>query len=491
MAAQAMATERPNLLVIICDQMRADVLGCYGSPTCRTPHLDALATEGTRFARAYTTTPLCTPARGSLMTGRYPHSHRLVANTQYAETPTPGLPPGERMVSEHLAAAGYRCDYAGKWHLNRGDEAAEATRRGFTAFGGTREAYARSLAAAGIARERSSLLGAERIMRGEHAPMCGTSPTDADRTYNSYIADEAIALLRGYGADGIGDAGRPFALWCSMPGPHFPLEVPAPYDRMYDPAGVPRPASFADTFAGKPGGQRWHPWLQLAAHLSWPEWQRLIAHYWGYVTYMDALVGRVLAALDEAGLRERTAVVFLADHGEMAGHHRMFDKGPYLYEDVMRVPFIFRHPDAVPAGAVRDDGFANLVDLAPTLCDLAGVQAEGGQPFEGRSLLPALRGDAALPADVFAETNTGDRVNPQRDTRMVRRGDWKYVLRPGDRDELYHLTDDPDELTNRIADARAARAELRDALSAWMECTNDPLRAYVQNYRRYPQLEVR
>ncbi len=490
MSERAPVQERSNLLVIICDQMRADVLGCYGSPICRTPHLDALAAAGTRFARAYTTTPLCTPARGSLMTGRYPHSHRLVANTQYAETPTPTLPPDERMVSEHLAAAGYRCDYAGKWHLNRGDEAAEAMRRGFTTFGGTREAYAQALATAGIARERSSLLGSERIMRGEDAPMCGTSPTDADRTYNSFIADEAIALLRGYGADGIGDAGRPFALWCSMPGPHFPLEVPAPYDRMYDPASVPRPASFADTFAGKPGGQCWHPWLQLAAHLSWPGWQRLIAHYWGYVTYMDALVGRVLAALDEAGLRERTAVVFLADHGEMAGHHRMFDKGPYLYEDVMRVPLIFRYPGKVPDGVVIGDGFANLVDLAPTLCGLAGIQPEGGRPFEGQSLLPALRGDVSLSGDVFAETNTGDLVNPQLDTRMIRRGDWKYVFRPGDRDELYHLGDDPNEMTNRIADARVVRADLRDALSAWMERTQDPLRAYLDSYRRYPQLEV-
>jgi len=484
-------SERPNLLVVICDQMRADVLGCAGSPHCRTPHLDALAATGTRFAHAYTPTPLCTPARGSLMTGRYPHSHRLVANTQYAETPTPALPSDERMVSERLAAGGYRCDYTGKWHLNRGDEAAEAARRGFTTFGGTHAGYARSLVDVGIAQERSSLRSNERTMRGEHAPMCGTAPVDADHTYNSFIADEAVALLRGYGAAGVGGADRPFALWCSMPGPHFPLEVPVPYAGMYDPDAVPRPVSFSDTFAGKPGGQRWHPWLQLAAHLSWPEWQRLIAHYWGYVTYMDTLVGRVLAALDDTGLRKRTAVVFLADHGEMAGHHRMFDKGPYLYEDVMRVPFIVRYPDVVPTGAVRGDGFANLVDLVPTLLDLAGVQPQGGQPFEGRSLLPALRGEAALPADVFAETNTGDLVNPQLDTRMIRRGDWKYVLRPGERDELYDLRDDPDELTNRIGDARTVRAALRDALAAWMETTHDPLRAYLESYRHYPQLEVR
>lgn len=144
MSGDTPATERPKLLIIIADQMRADVLGCNGAAVCRTPRLDALAAEGLRFPRAYTVTRLRTPARGTLLTGRYPHSHRLVANTQYPETPTPRLADDERLVSEYLGAAGYRCGYVGKWQLNVGDEAAEAHRRGFADFGGTRAAYRRA-----------------------------------------------------------------------------------------------------------------------------------------------------------------------------------------------------------------------------------------------------------------------------------------------------------------------------------------------------------
>ncbi len=489
MREHSSSTERTNLLVIICDQLRADLVGCYGSPICQTPNIDTLAASGTRFTQAYTATPLCTPARGSLMTGRYPHSHRLVANVQYARTPTPALPADERMVSEYLATAGYRCDYVGKWHLNQGDGQPEALRRGFTTFGGTGQGYTKALEAAGIDQERSSLLGGKRTMQGENAPMCGTSPLAADQTYDSYIADQAIAQLANYAQTGVGTPEDPFALWCSFPGPHFPMEIPPPFDRLYHPDSVPRPPSFNDLFVGKPQGQRWHPWLQLASHLSWAGWQRMIAHYWGYVTYIDSLIGRVLAALDASGLRERTTVVFLADHGEMAGHHRMFDKGPYLYEDVMRIPLIISTPNGAP-GAVIDQGFANLVDLAPTLCDFAQVSPMGGQPFEGQSLVPVMQGAASLPDIVFAETNTGDLINPQLDTRMVRRGAWKYIFRPGDRDELYQLDDDPAELTNRIADGKAVQAALRAELAEWMTKTADPLRAYLESCRHFPQLAL-
>lgn len=473
--------ERPNLLVLVADQMRADVLGCNGAVTCRTPTLDGLADAGVCFPQAYTTTPLCTPARASLMTGRYPHSHRLVANTQYPETPTPHLPADERMVSEDLAAAGYHCGWVGKWHLNAGDEAAEAHRRGFADFRGTRAAYRDALTAADLNPQLGSQGARDRTMIGAHPPMCGTSPLAAEYVYDSFIADEAVSLLRHYREVGLGGPEAPVALWCSFPGPHFPLEVPAPYDQLYDPALVPQPASFLDTFAGKPQGQRWHPWLQLAAHLSWPEWQRVIAHYWGYITFIDALMGRVLAALDDNGWRERTVVLAVADHGEMAGHHCMFDKGPYLYEDVMRIPCLWRWPGHFPAGRVVDEGFASLADVAPTLSALADAVPADTHPFQGRSLVPSLLDAAPLPTEAFGETNPGDLINQQLPTRMIRHGSWKYIYRPGDRDELYDLAADPDELVNRIADARAIGQELRERLVRWMVATHDPLQVAIRS----------
>jgi arylsulfatase A-like enzyme len=482
---------RPNLLVLMADQFRSDLLGVNGSTSCRTPTLDRLAEEGVSFTRAYTTCPLCTPARGALFTGRYPHRNGLTANVQYPETPTPRLPEGERLLFEYLATGGYRCGYVGKWHLNYGDESQEAHRRGVADFFAGRQA-------ASLHRQRLRLparedvgRGRERTMAGEHPPMSGVAPYPEAYHLDAGIAGQAVEVLRGYTREGVGTGARPFALVCSFHGPHFPIEVPEPWASLYQPQDVPRPASFDDTFACKPPGQRTHPWLQLASHLSWPEWQRVIAHYWGFATYVDAMMGRVLDALDETGLTGRTVVLATADHGEMAGHHRMFDKGPYLYEDVMRVPFVWRVPGASRGGAGHTDGrLVSHVDVVPTLLELTGVRPAAGSPrLHGRNLTgevgaPVLRRPAAgpphvahQPVAVFGETNAGDRVNPQLDTRMVIAGAHKYVFRPGDVDELYDLDDDPEELRNVAHDAtyRGVRHELESRLKLWMAETEDRL----------------
>ena len=476
---------RQNILILMADQFRADLVGVNDSPVCRTPSLDRLARDGTGFSRAYTTTPLCTPARAALFTGRYPHSHGLVANTQYAESPTPSLPATEKLLFEHLAAAGYHCGYTGKWHLNVGDEAAEAHRRGVTDFFPGGRAAALHREQLGLPPRDDIAKARQRTMVGDHPPMSGVAPFPLEYHQDAGIAGQAIELLRAYTAQGLGTAERPFALVCSFHGPHFPVEPPEPYASMYRPEDVPRPASFDDTFENKPQGQRTHPWLQLASHLSWPEWQRVIAYYWGYATFIDALMGRVLDALDALSLAGTTIVFATADHGEMAGHHRMFDKGPYLYEDVMRVPFVWRVP-GLPARGV-DDRLVSHVDVVPSLLELTGAPPiEGSPPFQGEGLALALAG-AAGPVDrvaVYGETNTGDTVNPQHDTRMVVTGGrHKYVYRPRDPasergagfDELYDLNADPGELHNVIDDSRYTdtKSALQARLRAWMTETED------------------
>jgi len=473
-------TARPNLLILMADQLRSDCLGSNGAAICRTPHLDRLAREGLSFQRAYCVTPLCSPARGALFTGRYPHSNGLWANTHYPHTPTPHLRAGERLLFEHLAAAGYHCGYAGKWHLSAGDEAAEAEGRGVADFFPGRRA-------AVLHRERLRLPprddvgGARRrTMEGEHPPMCGAAPYPLEYHQDAGIAGQAVHLLRAYAAQGIGTAERPFALVCSFHGPHFPIEVPEPYASLYDPAAVPRPASFDDTFEGKPASQRTHPWLQLARHLSWPEWQRVIAHYWGFCTFIDALMGRVLDALDETGLAERTLVLATADHGEMAGHHRLFDKGPYFYEDVMRVPLVWRWPERIAARAGPSNLPVSHVDVVPSVLDLAGVPPVAGTPpLQGHSLAAVLGGGDAPRGEpaVFGETTPGDVPNPQVHARLIFDGRWKYVYRPGDVDELYDLHTDPEELCNLASAAEAAGqlVHLRAGLAAWMRRTDDPL----------------
>jgi arylsulfatase A-like enzyme len=495
------AGTRPNILILLADQLRADVVGVNGSPICRTPNLDALAAAGTSFRRAYTTTPLCTPARAALFTGRYPHSNGLTANTQYPDTPTPRLHEDERTLFEHLAAAGYRVGYTGKWHLSVADESIEAHRRGVTDFFNGHACTRTQLERLNLPPRDDARRATQRTMRGDHPPMSGVTPYPTEYQLDACIAAQASHLIRQYRADGLGTPDRPFALVCSLHGPHFPIEVPEPFASLYDPASVPKPASFDDTFEGKPQGQRTHPWLQLASHLSWPEWQRVIAHYWGFVTFIDSLFGQVLGALNEAGLYEQTIVFATADHGEMAGHHRMFDKGPYFYEDVMRVPAIWRWPSHVAASGLPTTAHSH-VDVVPTLLDLAGLPPARQTPaFQGESLASVLRPpfSPVPPADspdpnvaektaepgvgayrpVFAETNVGDQPNPQIDARMVVSGSWKYVLRTDDvPEELYELSTDPDELTNLASrsDCPEARlAEMRSLLTRWQSQTLDTM----------------
>ncbi|MGH2353472.1 MAG: sulfatase-like hydrolase/transferase, partial [Chloroflexota bacterium] len=228
-------SERPNVLILMADQFRADLVGANGSPICQTPQLDRLAADGVTFSRAYTPTPLCTPARAALFTGRYPHSNGLTANTQYAESPTPRLRQGEHLLFEHLAAAGYRCGYVGKWHLNLGDEAAVAPSRGVADF------FSRA-AAGRLHRERRNLPPRDdvgqaraRTMQGPHPPMSGVAPYPEAYHPDAAVAAQTVALLGEYRAGGLGLPDRPFALVCSFSGPHFPIEVPEPYAGLYDP----------------------------------------------------------------------------------------------------------------------------------------------------------------------------------------------------------------------------------------------------------------
>lgn len=358
---------RPNVLILMADQLRGDLLGANGSTVCRTPVMDRLSAEGVGFRRAYTTVPLCSPARASLFTGRYSHAHGLTANV-HRGTPTPRLPERERLLFQDLAGAGYRCGYVGKWHLNVGDEGDEARRRGVTDFIGRQEAADRHRAHLGLPAAQGG--GGSEVVPGlTYERIIGAPAVNEGYHKDAAVAGESERLLRRYAAGGWGHPDRPFALVCSFFGPHFPLEVPQPYADAYHSEDVALPESFADDFAGKPQGQRAHPLLAPDPPLTRDQWRTVIARYRAYVTYVDVLMGRVLDALAALGLADRTLVLATADHGEMAGHHGLFNKGPYLYEDVLRVPLIWRWPGHVAARGVADMP-ASHIDVTPTLLEL-------------------------------------------------------------------------------------------------------------------------
>ncbi|MGW0066445.1 sulfatase-like hydrolase/transferase [Streptosporangium sandarakinum] len=440
-----MSTPR-NVLFLMTDQHRTDTLGCYGNPSVRTPALDGLAAEGARFDRFYTPTAICTPARASLFTGLHPFRHGLLVNPERNGGARDEVADDHPVLPGPLLDAGYNMGHVGKWHIgrNRGPE--------FYAMDGEHlpgalnpfhhPSYERWLKENGHPpfAVREAVFGKAPNDSGRGHLIAGRLQQPVEATVETFLTDRTIELLERYARD-FRDGGKPFMLSCHWYGPHLPYLIPDHYYDMYDPSLVPLPASMAETFHGKPEVQRRYAEYWSADHFDADAWRKLIAVYWGYVTMIDDQIGRLLARLRELGLWDETTVVFTADHGEFTGSHRLNDKGPAMYEDIYRIPGIVRVPGAAPR--VVDD-FVTLIDLNPTILELAGLPPRS--PCDGESLLPLIRGEAADGRDQVVTEFHGHHFPYSQ--RMIRDRRHKFVFNPESVHELYDLHSDPHELNN-------------------------------------------
>lgn len=448
-----------NILALMTDQHRVDTLGCYGNEICRTPALDRLAADGTRFTEAFTPTAICTPSRATLVSGVLPFRHGLLANYErnvgYSEEPDDRYPP----FSAPLRAAGYDLGHVGKWHVGRTTGPSELGFDGVH-YPGWGNAVDHPDYLAYLEQHDLPKFSLQSEVRGtfpNHQPgnlLAGRLDQPVQATFEYYLAERTIERLREHSR-----TGRPFYLACHWFGPHLPYCLPDAYYDMYDPADVVLPASITEDFAGKPKVQEHYSDHWTVDSFSLDEWRKLIAVYWGYVTLIDEQVGRVLDALDDLGLADDTAVTFTADHGEFTGAHRLHDKGPAMYDDIYRIPLLARIPGGV--GGHVEGRIATLTDLPATFCDLAGVDVP--DYYDGRSLVPILRGDEVSDwPDVFVGEFHGHHFPyPQR---MLRTPEAKLVINPPDVNELYDLVADPNEMVNRYDDP--AYAEVRESMLA-------------------------
>ena len=467
-------SSKPNILYVMTDQQRYDSLGCVGRSICRTPHLDQLASEGVRFDNAYTVCALCSPARTSMLTGRYPHNHRMWNNNDMMQWAIRDLSDEVRMISQDLSEAGYNCGYVGKWHCG---ETKVPSTYGFVGtdvpnYGNpyrTKE-YADYLA-------RRGLKPPQRIH--PIGPKAGTLSGPVEACATHFLAEFAIDLMRGFN-EARETSGKPFMMFVSFWGPHAPQYVPEPYASMYDPRNVKLWPNFGDDLANKPRVHERHRRTVGFPDLSEDAWRQHIAKYWAFCTFIDDEIGRLLDALKEMGREEDTAVFFSADHGDMTGSHGgFFDKGPFMYQETYHIPLIGRVPGVAKAGTVCDRLVSNM-DLATTALDLAGLPVP--EKHDGRSLMPLLREPGAVwPDDLMCEFHGHRFLYSQR---MVRWGHHKFIFNAPDEDELYDLVRDPHELTNLFDDPHYADVveEGRGRLLKWMEDSNDPLRGGTRRF---------
>ncbi len=497
--------ERPNFLCIVTDQQRADHLGCAGNAVLKTPGIDRLAASGVRFSRAYVNNPLCMPARATFFTGRTARGHGVRTN---------GIPldPAVPTMTEALRQAGYRTHSIGKIHLRP-----FGTPNGVPIEALDPREFPESKAmwdAGRVAAIPVPYYGLEEVefagghgswMWGDYRrwldaqrpdafellePKAGTpTPNKAEQSWKSalpqelhhsaWVADRAIAFLN--------DAAhqqKPFFLWCSFPDPHHPYCPPAPWCDMYDPKDIPLPTArregeldglppfYREVYEkGMPLSGRFGP-----TRMSDDQLREIIALTYGMISLADYHIGRILDALDAAGLRQNTVVSFMSDHGDMMGDHWLINKGPFHFDGLLKVPFIWSWPGHFAEG-MATEALASHLDFAPTVLDLAGAPIpEGPVPLKpeapqmppawpGLSLAPVLRGEQQSLREALVVENDEDYLGLRLRTLVTKRHQLT-VYCGQDYGELFDLEEDPGQVRNLWASP--AHRGVRESLQRWL-----------------------
>jgi arylsulfatase A-like enzyme len=507
---------RPNFLLFITDQHRADFLGCYGHPVLRTPHIDSIAARGTAFDRFYVASPVCQPNRASLMTGRMPSVHDVRSN---------GISLSMNAVTfvDLLRDAGYKTALVGKSHLQNFTGWDPLVKRPppRPGFHEPSKRLTQSLRdhlddsiyeqetpqywANPDAKVRTPFYGFDHVtLVRAHGDEPGgdydrwleerdpkaknlLGPTNSlphdykvPQAYRTAISEElyATAFLGERACAYLGETNddAPFFLMVSFPDPHHPFNPPGKYWDMYKPEQFPAPEAFARN--------NWTPPPLIAniikdresgkANLtgmntigvSAREAQEARALTAGMIACIDDAIGRVLGALDKTGRRDDTVVIFTSDHGDHLGDHRLLLKGAEQYQQIVRVPFIWSDPGC-SAQPKRTDALASTMDIGATVLERAKIEAASG--MQARSLLPALDGQAVRDA-VFIQydhqhPSPGTDVPPRVHTVIDQRYRLSVFYGTG-WGELYDLKDDPGEFENLWDDLAsvAIRARMTEKL---------------------------
>ena len=433
---------RPNVLFILSDDQGAWAMRCAGNDDIITPALDGIAAGGVRFTDFFCTSPVCSPARASLLTGEIPSRHGVHDWIRAGNVGAGRVDylAGQALLTDVAAASGYRCGLIGKWHLGASDVPRPGHVRWYAHQSGMSPYF--------------------------DAPMVdGTRPIEVPGYLTHDLTDHALRFLHDEAPHA-----QPFWLALNYTAPHYPWidSHPAEYTELYRNcafASCPQEAPHPFTAHGNP-----------ATDEGFRRPRESLTGYFAATTAMDAGIGRVLAALEHLGLASSTLVIFMSDNGMNCGHHGIWGKGngtrpQNMYDSSVKVPCLMAQPGRI-APAVSD-ALLSAYDVFPTLVDYLGLADGAARERPGRSFRALLDGRGAAPD---REIVVYDEYGP---VRMVRTREWKYVHRhPDGPHELYDLVRDPGERTNRVDDptVRMTLAMLRGRLDSWFARYVDPAR---------------
>ncbi|MCC7367071.1 MAG: sulfatase-like hydrolase/transferase [Chloroflexi bacterium] len=447
-----------NLLILMADQHNRQMMGCVGHPDIKTPNLDRLAARGTRFANAYTNSPICVPSRAAMATGRYPHTIGVWDNA----APYTGTPAS---FGHRLTEAGHPVTTIGKLHFRSADDD--------TGYPDQR-----------IPLHCHEGLGDLRgILRAQMPPHfqhrkylldAGAGDSEYLR-YDRAITSQTTRWLR----EEAPKQSEPWTLWSSWVSPHPPFIAPPEFMALYDPATITLPVGW------EPRDWVDHPAMNLRRRIMCYEepldeatFRQAICTYYALVSFMDAQIGEVLRALDDAGLTERTRILYTNDHGDMVGKHGLWYKS-VMYEDSAGVSMLLAGPD-IPEGKVSQTN-VTLADVFPTALQVAGVplQPEDAD-LPGRSLLELAAADH-VSRTAFSEFHSSMSATA---SFMLRDDRYKLIYYVGMPSQLFDLQADPDEAHNLAEDPAHAEALARLEAALRAICDPEAVDAQAQDSQR-------
>ncbi|MCA9173274.1 MAG: sulfatase [Planctomycetales bacterium] len=450
-ATNLMADGGPlNLLVIQTDEHHFGTLGCYGGKIVGTPHIDRIAAEGAICTSFYATTPVCSPSRAALVSGLYPQKTPVVIND---------VPMADNVVTfaELLRRRGYATGFAGKWHLDGAGKPQWAPKRRF-GFEDNRFMFNR-----GHWKKFEDGPDGPRVgARNKQGPTYALDGADETTFSTDWLCNKAIDFVNEHHE-------RPFCYMLSLPDPHGPNTVRAPYDTMYADVEVPIPATLKRTPQQTPGWGR-------PANVTAAQLRRLMPPYYGMVKCIDDNVGRILKTLERHRILDRTIVVFTSDHGDLCGEHGRLNKG-VPYEGSARIPFLMRCPPRVPAGTKIEQALS-CVDFLPTV--MAMMEVDVPHRVDGRDAAAWFAGRSDENWRDMAILRSTSGKSPWLAAVSAR---YKLVLSAADEPWLIDLKNDPSEVVNLAGDPEHA-----GTVRTMTEAIAEYARQHQDDHARHPEL---
>lgn len=451
-----------KIILIMTDTQRTDMVSCYKDTGIKTPCIDKIAADGIKFTNAYTTQPVCGPARSAIFTGLFPHSNGVSTNSV-------SLYDNVKTIGQRFRDNGFDTAYIGKWHLDGGD---------YFGIGrcpdGWDEKYWYDMR-----NYLEELPDNDRKDSRSFEAMQKRGVTE-DFTFGHRCSNKAIEFLKNHAQDD-------YLLVVSYDEPHGPCVCPEPYSSMYDGYEFPISPNVYDSLENKPSHQK--VWAGKALTEDRTNIKIKPGSFFGCNTFIDYEIGRVYDAINQYA--DDALVIYTADHGDFLGSHRLSGKGPATYDEITKIPFIIKCRNLIEPGKIYDR-LVSHIDIAPTVLDFAGIPVP--KLLQGKSFIPAIRdNNHCVNEYIFIEFERyeidHDGFGGYQPLRAVFDGRYKLTVNLLSDDELYDLKKDPHELQNLIYDnsenIKNIRDRLHDILLNWQNDTRDPLRGYYWENRTW------